>query len=563
MTAPQVSVVILGDDRAAEVAEAARHASKLGRVIVIDSGSNPEVRAGAEQAGATVIADPARGHWAQRNEALALLPPDLDPWVLVLRPDERISPRLARELTSFSPNGALAYSIPARTLFLGRAMRAGGFRRDRAVRLVKRDALRFDDEAPRPTLKVEGEVSRLKGRLLRVKREPIRALLARATAEAQDEAESFALRFARGRTPKLPTGRFFGATRHFLRRYLLQAGFIDGKAGFHLAMLEANRRYMARILTDEKMGRIQHEPGTSRALGAMPTSGRVRTAGQGTGKRLFPLSVLILTKDEEVNIADCLSCLQFSDDIVVFDSLSSDRTLDIARSTPNVSVVQRRFDNWSAHQNWGVQNIAFKHPWVLYVDADERVDDALAEELQSLADPEAAYAAVRMRRKDMFMGRWIKHATLYPTWLVRMFRPDKIRYERLVNPVALVDGETARADGHLIHYPFSKGTVQWFERHNSYSSFEAQEMLKVLAGERRKLRGLLSRDPNERRAVAKDLFYRLPMRPQIKWLYYMFWKQAWMDGMPGVTYARMQYLYEYMISIKARELRRTRDGGVV
>src|SRR5688572_7363444 len=97
---------------------------------------------------------------------------------------------------------------------------------------------------------------------------------------------------------------------------------------------------------------------------------------------VHPVSVVILTKDEEINIGACLDCLKFSDDVVVYDSFSTDRTLEISRGYPNVSIVQRKFDNWAAHQNWGVQNIPFKHPWILYVDADERVPEDLAAQVQ-------------------------------------------------------------------------------------------------------------------------------------------------------------------------------------
>jgi len=224
--------------------------------------------------------------------------------------------------------------------------------------------------------------------------------------------------------------------------------------------------------------------------------------------------------------------------------------------------VSRKFDNWSSHQNWGVQNIEFKHPWVLYVDADELVPPELAAEIMRLADPASPNSAFRMRRKDMFLGRWIKHASLYPTWLVRLFRPEKISYKRLVNPVAEVDGPVANLEGHLVHYPFSKGVRQWVERHNSYSSFEAMEVLKVIDGSRKPVRGVLSRDPNTRRAALKDLFYRMPLRPHIKYLYYVLARRAFLDLAPGWIYARLQYLYEYMITIKVKEeLIRRRDMG--
>lgn len=274
----------------------------------------------------------------------------------------------------------------------------------------------------------------------------------------------------------------------------------------------------------------------------------------------FPLSVMILTKDEEVNIAACLDCLKFSDDVVVYDSYSTDGTLDIARQYPNVSIVQRKFDNWAAHQNWGMENIPFKHPWVLYVDADERIDRAFIDEATALADPASAYAAWRMRRKDMFMGRWLKHAQLYPTWFVRVFRPEKIRFERLVNPIPIVDGKVGEMREHLIHYPFSKGLVHWFERHNSYSGFEAQEQNKVAGGSGQPVSGIFSGDPNKRRAALKDIFFRLPMRPQIKWLYYVLWRRAFLDGKAGMRYARLQAIYEHMIQMKAEELRMKESG---
>lgn len=267
------------------------------------------------------------------------------------------------------------------------------------------------------------------------------------------------------------------------------------------------------------------------------------------------MSVVILTKNEERNLPACLDSVAFSDDIVVFDSYSDDATVEIAEARPNVRVVQRRFDNWSAHQNWGVQNIPFRHPWVLYIDADERVDDELAVEVQRAADPASPLSAFRFRRKDLFMGRWLRHAQLYPTWLIRLFRPERVRYERLVNPVTVVDGPVGELHGHIVHYPFSKGVHHWIERHNSYATFEAMELLRIEERVRRPLVQIFSRDANTRRAAQKDLFFRMPCRPQIKWLYYMLGRWAFLDGRPGCTYARLTYLYEYMISIKAAELR--------
>lgn len=218
------------------------------------------------------------------------------------------------------------------------------------------------------------------------------------------------------------------------------------------------------------------------------------------------VSVLILTLNEEINLDACLDSLAWCDDIVVLDSFSTDRTIDIAKAR-GARVVQRVFDNWSAHQNWAVQNIEFKHPWVLYLDADERCAPDLRDEALRCARSDAPESAFRIRRKDFYMGRWLKHAQLYPSWFVRLFRPKKIRYERLVNPVAIVDGVTGTVDAHILHYPFSHGIAHWIARHNRYSDFEATEALKIQGGTAVSWAHLLGRDPNARRRTMKDIFF--------------------------------------------------------
>jgi glycosyltransferase involved in cell wall biosynthesis len=271
------------------------------------------------------------------------------------------------------------------------------------------------------------------------------------------------------------------------------------------------------------------------------------------------ISILILTFNEEINIGECLDTLSWSNDIVVFDSLSNDATARIAVER-GARVVQRPFDNWSSHQNWAVQTIEFRHPWVLYVDADERCPFELRDEVLARALPNAPESAFRVRRKDFYMGKWLRHAQLYPTWFVRLFRPQRIRYERLVNPVALVDGPVGKLDAHLLHYPFSHGASHWIARHNNYSDFEARELFRLRSGVSVASARPFSPDPNERRRALKDLFFRLPARPLIKFMYYYIWRRGFLDGRPGLTYSTLQAIYEYMIDCKYRELRRRESG---
>jgi glycosyltransferase involved in cell wall biosynthesis len=271
------------------------------------------------------------------------------------------------------------------------------------------------------------------------------------------------------------------------------------------------------------------------------------------------VSVLILTLNEEINISACMDGVSWSDDIVVLDSLSTDATAEIAASRC-ARVVKREFDNWSAHQNWATRSIQFKNPWVLYLDADERCTTVLRDEVLCRATADCAESAFRIRRKDFFMGRWLKHAQLYPTWLVRLFRPERIRYERLVNPIAKVDGPIGTLNEHIFHYPFSHGVSHWIARHNDYSDFESRELLEVRERAGRLSGHVLSRDPTERRRALKDLFFQLPCRPLLKFLYYFGWRRGFLDGRAGLTYATLQAMYEYQIDCKYRELLRLRKG---
>jgi glycosyltransferase involved in cell wall biosynthesis len=270
------------------------------------------------------------------------------------------------------------------------------------------------------------------------------------------------------------------------------------------------------------------------------------------------ISVLVLTLNEETNIGTCLDSVAWCDDIVVLDSLSTDRTRVIAEER-GARTVMRAFDNWSAHQNWAVENIEFRNPWVLYLDADERCSDELRDEILTRVAADSPESAFRIRRKDFFMGRWLKHAQLYPTWLVRLFRPARIRYERLVNPVASVEGAIGELRGHIFHYPFSQGVSHWIARHNRYSDMEALEANRACTRPA-SAAGLWSGNPNDRRRALKDIFFRLPARPLVKFLYYYAWRRGFLDGRAGFTYATLQSIYEYMITCKSSELQRRRRG---
>lgn len=266
------------------------------------------------------------------------------------------------------------------------------------------------------------------------------------------------------------------------------------------------------------------------------------------------ISVLILTLNEERNIARCLEAVKWSDDIVVLDSHSTDGTVEIAKAA-GARVYQRQFDNEASQRTYALREISFKHPWVYNPDADEEPTPELCREMiEAIQKSPAETVAYQMRFKTMFMGKWIKYSSLYPTWVIRLMRPEKIRFERTINLTYVVDGAEGRLRGHFLHHTFSNGLDAWFAKHNTYSQFEALETLKSLSGDFRRWRDLFwPRAPTARRRALKELSFRLPFRPALRFLYMYFIRLGFLDGPPGFHYCVLLSIYEYMIVLKVRE----------
>lgn len=272
------------------------------------------------------------------------------------------------------------------------------------------------------------------------------------------------------------------------------------------------------------------------------------------------VSVLILTLNEELNLPGCLESVAWSDDIVVFDSYSSDRTVEIAKEF-GVRVIHRKFDNYAAQRNTAINDVGYKHPWILMVDADERWPSEIYEEVKASIenDKKGEFAIYHFRRKDMFMGKWLKRSSGYPTWAGRLVRLGCASVEREINEEYHTNGRKGYLKSHFIHYPFSRGIHYWLERHNRYSSMEAEAFLKEVQDKLR-FKNLFSSDPTIRRKFLKQLTFHLPYRPFVVFCYLYFVKLGFLDGIPGFTYCRLRAIYEYMIDIKVKELRRRKKG---
>ena len=272
------------------------------------------------------------------------------------------------------------------------------------------------------------------------------------------------------------------------------------------------------------------------------------------------ISVLILTLDEEVNLPGCLDSVAWTDDVVVLDSFSQDATPQIARSRDHVRLHQRQFDNYAAQRNFGLCQVRYKYPWVLMLDADERVSAELREEmLRAVGGAQQSVAMFRMRRRDYLFGRWIRRSSGYPTWFGRLLRIGHAWVERPYNEEFHSDGEAANLAGHLDHFPFNKGFAAWIAKHDRYSTMEARlraDNPDYNAG----WRDLFASDPARRRRAHKAWLYSMPLRPLVVFAGLYFIKGGVLEGRAGLTFSLLRAWYEYFIDCKALELRRRAAG---
>lgn len=266
------------------------------------------------------------------------------------------------------------------------------------------------------------------------------------------------------------------------------------------------------------------------------------------------ISIFILTHNEERDIAACIESALLSDDVIVVDSCSSDRTQEIARRYP-VRVIEHPFASHGQQRTWMLQEVPYKHDWAYILEADERMTPALfAECLQAITQPDkvAYYVAERV----MFMGQWIRRSTQFPRYQLRLLKRDQVWFDDYGHTEReVVDGPTGFLRETYPHYTCSKGLSRWIDKHNRYSTDEAKETLRQRQSGTVDWQAMLwGKSEVERRRALKDLSLRLPARPLVRWFYMMFILGGCLDGRAGLAWCTLQAFYEYLIVLKVREL---------
>jgi glycosyltransferase involved in cell wall biosynthesis len=281
---PRIEVMIPTFNEASHISEAVKNALQIGPVLVLDSFSTDGTQQLAREAGATVIEHPFENYSRQKNWGLDNLPFQGD-WVFILDADERITPPLREELLRVvrTPGSAAGYYVNRVVIFMGRQIRHGGLFPSWNLRFFKRGACRYEDRSVHEHMLCNGPTDYLKHLMLHIRRESISQYIAKHIRYADMESGEW-LKYTLGRGGGASPGRLFSKSlryRQWIKReiwprlpfkplirfvymYFAKLGFLDGRAGWHLACLMASYEYMIGLLYRDKLDRVMKAQGGKR-----------------------------------------------------------------------------------------------------------------------------------------------------------------------------------------------------------------------------------------------------------------------------------------------------------
>jgi glycosyltransferase involved in cell wall biosynthesis len=262
-----------------------------------------------------------------------------------------------------------------------------------------------------------------------------------------------------------------------------------------------------------------------------------------------PVSVVVLTLNEEPNIRRCLASVAWADQLVVVDAGSTDGTVSAARSL-GAEVVEQPWLGFSAQREYALRLSTLRHDWVYFVDADEWVSSQLAAEIAArLADPSCAGFAHRLRL--VFMGTWIRHCGWYPgSWVVRLVDRRYTSYDgSLVGERACVRGQVWRLDNDIVDED-RKGLASWLHKHVRYAQLECKQREEA-GGPVERLRAL--RRGGSSRPLARSILKELvlpviPAKPAALFLHMYVARLGFLDGAAGFRFCCYHAWFEMSVS---------------
>lgn len=274
------------------------------------------------------------------------------------------------------------------------------------------------------------------------------------------------------------------------------------------------------------------------------------------------LTAIILTYNESKHLARCINSLSgIAQEIVVVDSFSNDDTVDIARRL-NAIVLSRKWTNHSDQFNWSLGELKFPTDWILRIDADEVITPELSASIQTeLPKLTASINGVYLRRRMKFLGKEIRWGGVFPTKVLRIFRPGHGASEsRLMDEHITVTGSTTELTGELIDDNLNSITW-WTAKHNRYSSLEATEMLDLeykFISRPASAIPAVSNQPGLKRWIKERIYARLPegFRAFAYFFYRYIIRFGFLDGRAGTAFHFLQgFWYRYLVDTKVAEVK--------
>lgn len=264
----------------------------------------------------------------------------------------------------------------------------------------------------------------------------------------------------------------------------------------------------------------------------------------------IPLSVIILTFNEEENLPDAIeSVKEWAHEIFVVDSLSTDRTVDIALDS-GATVVQRPFKNIGDQWCWAIDNLPVSQPWILKLDADERISEPLRDEIFRITGGYAQHNGYYIRVRLWFMGRPL-HVVVKTC---RLWKTGKGSFSNVViNEHVQIDGPVGSLKGFIEHVD-SPNLHRWFEKQNRYSTITA---IQHVTGKAYSTKPNLFGSPLERQMFFKNIFYHVPFRYFFNWLHEAFVRRAILDGRAGLTWISLRTFVRKAAQYKIEEIKTT------
>lgn len=278
----------------------------------------------------------------------------------------------------------------------------------------------------------------------------------------------------------------------------------------------------------------------------------------------LPISAIILTFNEELNLEDCLRSLSgWVGAIFVVDSGSTDRTLEIARCY-GATIVSHPFETHARQWAWALANLPLSYAWVLGLDADQRVMPALRAELAQLFGIDTGRLAgldgLYVKRRQIFRGSWIRHGGYYPKYLLKLFRAAAVHIDDhdLMDHHFYVAGPTALLANDIVEDNRKEQAISfWIAKHIRYAELHAREELRRRTGRAWPISPALFGSPDQRVIWLKSRWYRLPLylRPFLYFFYRYIVRLGLLDGKQGFIFHFLQaFWYRLLVDIHLDDL---------